>query len=175
MLIPRARLALLLMLLFGQSVLAEPEALLKACQVNLTNSAEALEAYARDHEGRLPQDLRELTPTYAPGLRVCPVSLVPYRYKKSDNGSFEVLCAGDVHSAMSKPGQGDIAYQRNTGIIWPYSASPLSPRQQNNWKKRQKNLTKKRLFQTYLPRATAALLAVGLLLGFGLLLFRKVR
>ncbi|HIB64314.1 MAG TPA: hypothetical protein EYO33_04140 [Phycisphaerales bacterium] len=167
--------ALVLALLLGQPAQAEPEDLLKACQVNLTNSAQALEAYARDHNGRLPQDLRELTPTYSPGLRVCPVSLVPYRYRKSEEGKFELICAGDIHSDLSKPGRGDIAYQRNTGIIWPYSASPLSPRHQKNWRKRQKNLSQKRLYETYLPGVTAVLVLIGLVLGLALLFFRKSR
>lgn len=165
----------LLTLLLAQSVLAEPEALLKACRINLTNSAQAIESYARDHDGHLPQDLKELTPKYAPGVRVCPVSLVPYRYLKVNNGGFEVICAGDVHSGMSQTGRGDIAYRSNTGIIWPHSASPLSSRQQKNWQKRQKHLVKKRLYQTYLPRATGVVLILSVVLGLGLLLFKKAR
>ena len=165
--------AILLLLAMVSTALADPEALHKACRSNLNNCAKALEAYAEDHDGALPTKMQELQPKYAPGLRVCPVTLLPYNYTKLDSGPrFQLVCVGDAHAEVSQPGRGDMAYVDGQGIVWPYTGPALNAHQKRMWTRRKRELQHKR-WRKALPKISAGLASVALVLGLGFFFLRR--
>lgn len=171
--LPKVLIALFILLPVSGS-LAETEALHKACKNNLANSAKSLEAYAEDHNGQLPTKIQELQPKYAPGLRVCPVTLLPYRFEKlTGQPRYRLICVGNAHLGVSPTKQGDMAYVDGQGVVWPYSGPALNQREKKNWSKRKRELTKKKWKAIMVPAISFTLAVVLAFAAIGLFIFKK--
>ncbi len=91
---------------------------LTVCQRHLEHLSEALDRWAKDHEGRLPTRLVDLVPTYLVALPNCPTATdVSYSYKVSDSKRYLIVCSGNHEDAgmpLTFP-----AYDGVKGLIFP--------------------------------------------------------
>lgn len=76
------------------------------CQANLLRIHEALDQYAKDHEGRLPKFLGELTPKPLEQIPLCPEVNKPtysdkgYKVSQGNPGRYTVFCFGSAHGEV---------------------------------------------------------------------------
>ena len=96
------------------------------CRTNLKNIGTALDAYAEDHSGALPDTLSKLTPDYLVKLLVCPaagestyeLSTGPDapRNEAKEVAYYYVACAGHHHANVALP-ENRPAYTSVEGVL----------------------------------------------------------
>ena len=95
------------LIMFGNKIhRPRPQAALTACKSNLKNVATALEMYATDNGGKLPERLSQLTGNYyLKTIPSCPVSrsdTYSGSYEHAPPTSFTLYCQGHHHREASK-------------------------------------------------------------------------
>jgi hypothetical protein len=95
------------LMLFGGLMNVERASSVKAasagsCQKQLNQVCRAVEAYQKDHQGELPQDLDALIPSYLSHIPNCPEAgfdtYSPGYKPDSEGGRFLLYCDGHFHS-----------------------------------------------------------------------------
>jgi hypothetical protein len=90
---------------FSNHMRACQGALCTGCCGNLMNFGSALEKYAKQHNGKYPDDLQKLIPIYLHEIPKCPAGKYSiyskYEYMHSSKPeAYTVYCRGDFHSPM---------------------------------------------------------------------------
>ncbi len=85
----------------------------------------ALEMYAQDHDGQLPENLQQLVPVYLNFIPECPMAgrdtySASYRkYFTAEGTGFIVACEGSHHEDAGVLGDSAPLYHSTTGIYCP--------------------------------------------------------
>lgn len=116
------------------------ESQLQACRSNVAQIAKAAEMYARDHYGRFPKSMEQLTTIgYLPSVPTCPtakeMTYTDFKaYLKPDR--FEVSCCGGHHRKLfSGSGSSERFPHLELGPVTPRKKAPPPPPQGKEKKK----------------------------------------
>lgn len=85
---------------------------LQVCRTNLKNLSTAMEMYLVD-QGRLPEKLSDLAPTYLSSIPECPsAGRRTYLLRQLTGNQYRLDCGGDHHGL----GPGNLCYESETGL-----------------------------------------------------------
>ena len=106
-----------------------PEGRYIACCSNLKNLGTALEMWSTDYEGKYPESLTQLNPSYLILMPSCPNSQGrAYGYEKDGELNYKLTCSGDHSELGGKPPiyNGEQGIIAETLVALPWSLQSLS-------------------------------------------------